>query len=199
MVARIAAGERLIGAKVAVGNGGAPRLGWLTDGMLLAQPVVDSALLIRPRVEAKVAFRLARRLHGRVREVRDLLALTDAVLPCLEVTDTRYDGEPRGPLDDIADNCAAAMLLLGEPVESPPLGELMRVRARLDGVASRVESSPVDATLWLANRVVEEDGELEPGTHLVTSPLCLAADLRPGARMTADFGLLGSLELQTAG
>src|SRR5438094_3627530 len=70
IVRRIARGEQLIGAKVSFGvsgNGrapGEPRLGWLTDAMLISTPRVDVSDLIRPHLEAKVAFVLARPLRG---------------------------------------------------------------------------------------------------------------------------------------
>lgn len=213
VVSRIAEGERLIGAKVSLGDRsedqtaapGSPRLGWLTDGMLLAGSTVDLSGLISPRVEAKVAFRLARPLRGHVRDVGDLLALTDSVMPCLEITDIRYRGTDLDRVDDIADNCAAARLLLGEGVPAPPQDELLRVRVRLDvepappehnGGPPAARISPVDATLWLANRVIDEGGELEPGAHLVASPCCGPVELRSGIRVRGDFAALGRLDLQ---
>lgn len=100
LTCRIAAGERLIGAKVSLGGTLAeprfgslePRLGWLTDAMLLPRAVVDLGELIRPRVEPKLAFLLARPLRGPVITAGDLLAATDRVFPCIEIVDSRYEG-----------------------------------------------------------------------------------------------------------
>jgi 2-keto-4-pentenoate hydratase len=212
IVRRIAAGEQLIGATVSFGtspggNGGSdePRLGWLTDAMLVTLPQVDVSSLIRPRLEAKVAFVLARPLRGHVRTVGELLALTERVLPCLEILDGRYQGTGVDPVDDIADNCAVASLLVGDGVATPSEDDLMRVRVQLEppphsanGSPVRL-SSPVRATLWLANQVIDEAGELEAGALLVSSACCPGVDLLPGVHASADFGVLGHLELETTG
>jgi 2-keto-4-pentenoate hydratase len=210
IVQRIAHGEQLVGAKVSLGrfdgNGGGaeePRLGWLTDRMLLTSPHVELGNLIHPRVGANVAFRLAAPLRGRIASVGDLLALTDRVIPCLEVVDVRYRGADLDRVDDIADNCSVAALLVGDGVPTTPEDELMRVRVCVEsstpatnGDVPREHISPVEATLWLANRVIEEAGELEPGALLVSSACCVPVALRPGERVRADFGALGTLELE---
>jgi 2-keto-4-pentenoate hydratase len=208
--------ERLIGAKVSLGDRPAerhatteePRLGWLTDGMLLSGPELDPSDLIHPRVEAKVAFLLARPLRGRVRTVADLLALTECVLPCLDIVDVRYQEADVDRVDEIADNCAAAKLLVGAGIPAPSEEQLLRIRVRLDvepapAARARVQPteriSPVAATLWLANRVIEEGGELEPGALLVAPACCGPLELQSGAQVRAEFSGLGELELETTG
>jgi 2-keto-4-pentenoate hydratase len=197
----------IIGAKVSLGqrsNGDRaqheePRLGWLTDEMLLGAPSLNVGALIRPRVEAKVAFELAKPLRARIRSVEDLLALTARVIPCLEILDIRYRSSDVDRVDDIADNCAASGLLKGEGIATPPEDDLLRVRVSLEP-QSRPASpaqpiAPVRATLWLANQLIDEAGELEPGALLVSSACCPAIELSPGTRVRADFGPLGRLEL----
>src|SRR5215207_8514896 len=84
---RLAAGERLVGAKASNAGTG---VGWLTSGMLRAPGDVPLSGLIHPRVEAKVAFRLGAPLTGPVVDADALLAATDRVLPALELLDSRY-------------------------------------------------------------------------------------------------------------
>ncbi len=202
IVRRIASGARIVGAKVSLGpgtNDGEPRLGWLTDEMLLDTPVVPVAELIRPRAEAKVGFVLAERLRSRVSSVGELLALTERVVPCLEVLDDRFEAAEVEPVDEIADNCAAAGLLVGHGVPTPAQSELLGVRVQMDcnTAAARFApfASPVRATLWLANQVVHEGGELEAGAMLLSSACCPSIALTGGARVVATFGPLGCLEL----
>jgi 2-keto-4-pentenoate hydratase len=207
IVRRIASGARIVGAKVSLGQASAiepapaPRLGWLTSEMLLSTPVLDLGELIRPRAEAKVAFVLADRLRSRLHRNADLLALADRVVPCLEVVDVRYQAFDVDLVDDIADNCAASRLLTGERIATPTEEALVGLQVRL---ASTAESSAVAhaapllrGLIWLANRVIDEDGELEAGALLLSSACCPAVPLRPGDRVSADFGPLGSLELLT--
>jgi hypothetical protein len=107
---RLADGEQVIGAKVSLRNAPTrpgeevpkPRFAWLTGGMLLADGAVDISGLTRPRVEPKLAFRLARRLRSSVPTAGEVLAATECVLPCLDILDSRFDDngpalEPIGP------------------------------------------------------------------------------------------------------
>ncbi len=210
IVRRIASGARIIGAKVSLGatrGGGdtrpAPRLGWLTDDMQLSSPVVDLGGLIRPRIEAKVGFVLGERLRSRIAGVGDLLELTERVVPCLEVLDARYAANDVDLVDDIADNCAASALLMGTGVPTPPEEQLLAARVRLSCSAPAPTFahgiSPVAATLWLANRVIAEGGELEPGALLLSSACDRAIEPARPARASADFGVLGRLELEVSG
>jgi 2-keto-4-pentenoate hydratase len=211
---RTAEGSRLIGAKVSFGGartGGGfrlpePRVGWLTDDMLLPSAVVDLGTLIRPRVEPRVAFVLARPPRGSLATPSDLLTATAHVFPCLEICDSRYDREQLDVADEIADNCATAALLIGEGVATPAEGHLRRLRVHVQadvtlgvwrGPAAVV--STLETAGWLGRLLIEEGHRLERGTLLV-SPLGGAAiELTPRTRLTFQFGLLGSLELQAVG
>jgi 2-keto-4-pentenoate hydratase len=143
-----------------------------------------------------------RRLRSQVSSVAELLELTERVVPCLEVLDDRYQATDVDLVDDIADNCAAAGLLLGDGVETPPEDELLAVRVEMGASADTAilapAISPVRATLWLANRVVQESGELEPGALLLSSACCPSLELVPGVEVSADFGGLGALALHAA-
>jgi 2-keto-4-pentenoate hydratase len=209
IVRRIESGARIVGAKVSLGHTAEgpdglgdqplPRLGWLTDDMLLGSASLDLSGLRRPRLEAKVAFALTTRLRSRVASVTELLQLTGRVVPCLEILDEHYETPAVELVDDIADNCAAAGLLTGSVVATPAEDDLLAVRVRID--CDRATEtfvpplSPVRATLWLANRVIEEGGELDPGALLVSSACCPVVELEPGMQIRADFGALGQLEL----
>jgi 2-keto-4-pentenoate hydratase len=213
MACRLAAGERLIGATVSLGllppaghrNGAEPRLGWLTDAMVLSNGIVDPERLIAPRVEAKLAFMVSRRLHQPIATVGDLLASTYRVFPCLEVIDSRYGRDHLGAADDIADNCGAARLVLGRGVPPPAEGHVRRAHLRLEVDAAAPERGraaldcPPEATLWLANRWIATAGELLPGTLLTAAAAAPAVPLAPRVRIAASFSGIGSVELRVAG
>jgi 2-keto-4-pentenoate hydratase len=216
LACRLAAGERLIGAKVSLstaspaahGAGAHPRLGWLTDAMLLPGDMVAPGHLIAPRVEPKLAFLVARTLHRPIATVSDLLAATYRIFPCLEVVDSRYGREHPGPADHIADNCGAARLVLGHGVTPPAEGHLrrMQVRFEVDGATTERASggrealvTAPEATVWLGNRWVRTARALLPGTLLTSTALAPAVALAPLARIAASFRGIGSIELQAAG
>jgi 2-keto-4-pentenoate hydratase len=217
LACRLAAGERLIGAKVSLGptslaaqsgSRAYPRLGWLTDAMLLPGDVVAPGHLIAPRVEPKLAFLIARTLRRPIATVSDLLAATYRVFPCLEVVDSRFGREHPGPADDIADNCGAGRLLLGRGVPPPAEGHLRRtlVHFEVDGTAPERAGggraalvAALEATLWLGNRWIRTARALLPGTLLTSTAAAPAVTLTPLAHVAASFRGIGSVELQAAG
>jgi 2-keto-4-pentenoate hydratase len=210
---RVTGGERLVGAKISLrqpmpercsGPHGA-RLGWLTEGMLLATPVVELTNLIHPRVQAKVALRLARPLRGPVATVAELVALIDRVLPCLEIVDGRYKPGSLEGVDEIADNCAAARFAIGDGIPAPPEADLRRlcVQLHLEAGPDSTGTRPplrwsVETALWLANQVIDEGGELEAGGLLVSASCGPSVELRSAGFVRADFGSLGVVDVRAA-
>ena len=206
---RVADGEQVIGAKVSLGwdeGVSQPRLAWLTDGMLLANGTVDVSRLARPRVEAKLAFRLARRLRGPLPSAGDVLAAAESVMPCLDILDSRFDHGDRRHADDVAENSATAMLRVGEGVPPPADGHLLRVRVqlRVDGPVPEAVESPararwrvpaLEAVSWLGGRLVEKSLTPGAGTLLVSQTIGTPVELAPGVRVIAHFSGLGTVRL----
>src|SRR2546427_6504636 len=95
--AKVAAGERLVGAKLGltskakqkVMNVAAPLYGFVTSGMLApyGEPV-PLADLIHPRVEPEIAFLLARDV-GAPATVTSVLAATEHIFAAVDVLDSR--------------------------------------------------------------------------------------------------------------
>jgi 2-keto-4-pentenoate hydratase len=205
-------GDELIGAKVWLGRAQGerghaapdPQLGWLTDRMLVPGSVVDLSRLIRPRVEPRVGFLLARPLRERIVAASELMAATERVLPCLEIVDSRYDGARPRLADVIADNCGTGALLLGEGVRPPADGHLRRLRVQLQadgamyapsGDRAHTVVAPLDAATWLANQLLRAANRPEPGTLLVCPVVGGAIELLPGMNVTARFRGIGGVEL----
>jgi 2-keto-4-pentenoate hydratase len=204
---RLATGERVIGAKVSLdGEQRDPHLAWLTNGMLLANGTIDVSGLRRPRVEPKLAFRLARPLRGRVPTAGEVLRATESVMPCLDILDSRFDGDGRRLADDVAENGATACVLVGDGVRPPADGHLMRIRVqlRVDGpepevveplARSRSYVPALEAVSWLGGRLAATGPAPGPGTLLVSQTIGGAIDLRAGTRVTAHFSGLGTVQL----
>jgi 2-keto-4-pentenoate hydratase len=209
---RMIEGDKLIGAKVWLGGAAGerghaapdPQLGWLTDRMLVSGGVVDMSRLIRPRVEPRVGFLLARSLRKPIVAASELMAATECVLPCLEIVDSRYDGAPPRLADVIADNCGTGALLLGEGVRPPADGHLRRLRVQLDGdgamyappgVRAHAVVAPLDAATWLANQLLKAAHRPQPGTLLLCPVAGGAVELLPGLHVTARFRGIGGVEL----
>jgi 2-oxo-3-hexenedioate decarboxylase len=209
---RVIEGDELIGAKASLGRAPGerghaapdPQLGWLTDGMLVSGGAVDPSRLIRPRVEPRVGFLLARPLREPIATASELMAATERVLPCLEVVDSRYAGARPRLADVIADNCGTGALLLGAGVPPPADGHLRRLRVQLHadgamyappGLRAHTVVAPLDAATWLANHLLQSAKPPEPGTLLVCPVVGGAVELLPGLRVTARFRGIGGVEL----
>lgn len=182
--------QPVIGAKVSLdaGPSGGPRpddgarVGWLTGEMILSGRTVDARRLDRPRVELKLAFRLARPLRGPLVTAAEVLAATGEVLPCLDIVDR--DGQ-------------TGRLLLGAGTPPPAEGHLQRLRItlRVDGVASATVLPALAGLDWLSERLIESCGTAPPGAILVSQSANASVELCPGTRVAARFGRLGRLEL----
>jgi 2-keto-4-pentenoate hydratase len=186
---RVAAGERLIGAKTVAardaGSGTEAQLGLITDGMLVVGAEIEASRLIHPRVEAKLAFVLGADLVH-----RDLIVATARVAPCLEVVDSRFEPAAPSLLDDIADSFGACLLLIG-PGAAPDDIALDALTVTIGPGAT----APCDPVTWFDGGALERRSDLVPGSFLLSPPLAPALDLHPATHIDAGFGELGALRL----
>lgn len=211
-------GARTIGYKIGATGEGARRLlktdhpfyGRLLDKLTLASPAVIPAAEARMKVvEAEFAFRLSSPLVPRPAPFTraDLLAAIDAVLPAIELVDSRYAVWTEvGILSVVADQGSHGHWIHGAAVTDWRGFDLSSHAVRLEvngrterhGSGSAVMGDPVEAVLWLAN-TLRAEGTTLPAGSLITSGT--ATDVYPakaGDRLLADFGPLGSAALTLA-
>src|SRR3954453_9469001 len=124
---QIAAGRKLIGHKVGLTSKAMqrssmidePDFGYLHDDNIIADGAkVQHADYCRPRVEVELAFVLGKKLMGPGVGLTDVLGATDYVVPALEIVDARVQ-DPRKVFDTVADNGAAAGILMGGGAVGP--------------------------------------------------------------------------------
>jgi 2-keto-4-pentenoate hydratase len=205
---RLAAGERLAGFKLGLTSAVKRRAlgihepvhGRLTSAMLVpfGEPV-RLAELIHPRAEPELAFVLGRRITGRV-TVGQVLAATEAVLPAIEIVDSRYAEAFRLP-DSVADNAGAARVVLGTERRRPAeledldvLGCLFRGRGGIDTAAGgAVMGHPAAALVWLAAALEARGEALEEGTIVLSGGLTASVPLRDRDVVVAEFDGLGAV------
>jgi 2-oxo-3-hexenedioate decarboxylase len=206
---RLQAGEHLIGAKLGLTSRvkrqalgiHEPVFGRLTSGMLLApdEPVpLDQ--LIGPRAEPEIAFITGRRLEGPV-TTTGVLAATEAIVPAIEVMDSRYSDRFRLP-DSVADNAGAARLVLGARPRTPSevgdlrlVGCVFRSRGEVVDTAAggAVMGDPAAAVAWLVNTLAARGEHLPEGSLVLSGGLTRSVALRPGGHVVAEFDALGSV------
>jgi len=209
---KLANGRRLIGHKVGLTSKAMqrssaidePDYGHLLDDMLLADGArVPHARFCIPRVEIELAFVLNRALRGPGIGVVDVLRATDFVVPALEIVDARVQN-PRKIYDTIADNGAAASVVLGgRPVRPLDVdlrwvGGILSVNGEIEetGLAAGVLGHPAMGVAWLANKLGEHDVALESGHLVLAGSFTRVIFARQGDTVHGDFGPLGSVAVR---
>jgi 2-keto-4-pentenoate hydratase len=205
---RVRAGERMIGIKLGMTSAvkrhalgiHEPVYGHLTSGMVVpfGEPV-SLAELINPRAEPEIAFVLGRRIDGPT-TVDAVLRATDAVLPAVEIVDSRYSSAFRTP-DSVADNAGAARVAFGATARRPGeledlsvLGCVFRSRGGISTAAGGAAMGhPAAAVAWLATALAARGEALEAGTIIMTGGLTASTALRTHNLVMAEFDGLGSI------
>lgn len=209
---RRAAGAEPVGYKLGFTNGTVqaqygvdePAHGRLLSDAMLDDPAIRTADLIEPRVEPELAFVLDEPLAGTC-AVHEVLAATRAVVPVVEVVDSRMDGEPTAT-DAVADNALAARLRPGETAADPAATDwgFEAVQLRVDGdlratgTGADVLGHPARAVAWLAGALADRDERIEAGELLSTGSLTRAVPVEAGSVVTAEFGSLGTVTVRFA-
>jgi 2-oxo-3-hexenedioate decarboxylase len=205
---RVRAGERVIGAKLGMTSRvkrlalgiHEPVYGRLTSGMVVPfDEPLELDRLIHPRAEPEIAFLIGARIEPPA-TVSGVLAATEAVLPAIEVVDSRYN-EPFQLPDSVADNAGAARVVLGTQARRPGelvdlrcLGCVFRSRGAIDTAAGGAAMGhPAAAVAWLANALGSRGEHLDAGTVVLTGGLTGSVALQSGGVVTAEFDGLGSV------
>lgn len=157
-------------------------------------------------IEGEFAFLLAGDLppegapYGRAAVV----AAVGAVVPAIEIVQERTrGGRPAALADRIADNAGHGYVVLGEPHTRDIIPELPGCPVRVvadgeelaSGTGEAVLGDPVNALVWLANRLAGRGLGLRRG-DVVMSGSCTGIVAIPAeTAVTAEFGPLGSVEM----
>ena len=211
---RIAGGARLIGHKIGLTSKAMqrsskidePDYGHLFDDMLIRDGArVAHAEYCVPRVECELTFILGKPLKGPGVGLPEVMRATEYVVPSIEIIDARVD-EPRRIVDTIADNAAAAGIVIGGRPIRPTDVDLGRVGGVLyrntdieeTGLACGVLGNPAMGVAWLANKLAPFGTVLEPGHMMLSGSFVRPVWAEPGDTIRADFGDLGSVAIQFA-
>jgi 2-keto-4-pentenoate hydratase len=207
---RVRDGELVRGIKVALASVPAqrrmgipePLLGRLTDGMFHQEHLSLAATeFIQPKVEPALAFVLGRPLGEPGATVVDAIRAVEFVLPALDFADSRIEGWADSAVDMVADNaCCGGVVLGGTPtllsdVDLRLAGCLLYRNGELaaTGAGGMALGSPINALVWLANKVVCADITVEPGHVVLVSSLTTAVAAAPGDTVTTSIAGVGSV------
>jgi 2-keto-4-pentenoate hydratase len=209
---RVAEGARVVGHKVGLSSLAMqqmmgvdePDYGHLLDEMEVFEDTpVTAGRYLYPRVEVEVGFILAADLPGAGCTEDDVLAATAALVPSIELIDTRITDWKIALCDTIADNASSAGFVLGEARVAPGELDVKVIDAVLtrngeviaEGRSDAVLGNPVTAVAWLARKVESFGVRLRKGDIVLPGSCTRAIDARPGDEFVADFTGLGSVRL----
>lgn len=179
-------------------------------GPLLAQHVHDAPVALRlssfisPLLECEVAFLLATDLPARADyDQEEIKAAIAAVIPVFELADSRVPAYA-SDLMKLADAMGNGSFVVGRPVEDWHRLDLSNIEIVLThngteiqrGSSARILGNPLLAVIALANAQPLSAG-LKAGQIVTTGTCTIPIPVSEG-RYTADFGLLGSIEMTLA-
>ncbi len=182
-----------------------PDFGYLLDDMDVSdQRPISMRTLVQPRVEAEVAFVLARDVaEGEItlESVRDAVGVA---LPALEIVDSRIADWDIGFTDTVADNASSGLYVVGR--EGRPLDELeprevtmsltINDEERSSGTGAACLGDPLEALRWLAVQAQRFGDPLRAGQVILSGALGPFVPFGPGDRVQASISGFDPLTVQ---
>jgi 2-oxopent-4-enoate/cis-2-oxohex-4-enoate hydratase len=198
-------GEYVVGKKIGVTSEAVqsmlgvfqPDFGFLTNAMAFADGAVIPAsdMLIAPRAEGEIAFRLKETLSGTDNTEDSVLEATACVLPCFEIVDSRIANWQIAIQDTISDNASCGVYVLGEAEIDPRGVDLSALRIDLykngsplsSGLGSAVQGNPLAAVAWLANTLGAYGIDLEAGEVILSGSVVPLEPVQPGDTLRLEL------------
>lgn len=209
-------GRRLVGRKIGLTSQAVqkqlgvdqPDFGMLfADMSVCDDEPVALGRVIQPKVEAEVAFVLGRDLTVEQATLADLIGAIDYALAAIEIVGSRVANWDIRLVDTVADNASSGLFVLGSTpfaLNGLDLRDCTMQMTRNGEVASTgvghaCLGHPLNATLWLARKMVEVGRPLMAGDIVLSGALGPMSVVNPGDRFEAVVGGLGSVRAKFAG
>ena len=207
--ARLAAGERVVGAKLGLTSAAKQRtmgvhqpiVGFLTDAMT----AVATTGLAQPRVEPEVAFRLGADLSDEL-ALETVTDVVDAVGPALEILDSRWTDYRFRLADVLADNTSAAGFVIGDWVALRDLRDLRDAEARwlvddelvATTTPAAILGDPLRAIVHLSQHLAARGETLPAGSIVLAGAMTDAVPVAGRRRFGVEIAGLGGASLTVA-
>ena len=202
-------GEQIVGKKIGVTSKPVqemlgvfqPDFGFLTDRMEYpdAAEIPIAGILIQPRAEGEIAFRLQKDLVGPGVTEADVLDATETIIPCFEIVDSRIDDWKIKIQDTVADNASCGVYVLGRNEVDPRDYDLPNLKMKIykngefhsEGLGSAVQGNPLTAVAWLANTLGEFGIPFKAGEVILSGSLAPLIPVVPGDEMSLEIEGIG--------
>ncbi|MEV5832726.1 fumarylacetoacetate hydrolase family protein [Nocardia sp. NPDC052112] len=207
---RIGAGATVVGRKIGLTSPAVqrqlgvdqPDFGVLFDDMHYDQDTpVPLSRLLQPKVEAEIAFVLARDLVDGPLDDEQVRGAVDYAVAALEIVDSRIAGWDITFGDTVADNASSGLFVLGTQRRTldtfAPISAHMQMsidgRGVSTGNGAACLGDPLHALAWLANTTREFGQPLRAGQIVLSGALGPMAAIEGPGTVTADITGLGSV------
>jgi 2-keto-4-pentenoate hydratase len=203
-------GRRLVGRKIGLTSSAVqsqlgvdqPDYGMLFADMAYADgEPIPASVLVQPRAEGEIAFRLARDLDSDALTVADVMSAIDYAVAAIEVVGSRVADWDIRIVDTVADNASSGVFVLGTEPRSladfdPFLcGMVLERRGEpiSTGAGAACLGNPLTATLWLARKMVEVGRPLRAGDLVLSGALGPLVPVSPGDVLELRISGVGSV------
>ena len=211
---RLAGGATVVGRKIGATSKAVqdqlgvdqPDFGYLLSDMDVSDDdPISMRTLVQPRVEAEVAFRLARDIDVPEEEITLALVreVVDVALPALEIVDSRIADWDIGFTDTVADNASSGLFVVG--TDGKPLTEVEPVDVEMSlSINGEVRSSgngaaclgdPLEALRWLAVQSARYGDPLRAGQLVLSGALGPFVPFAAGDRVEASISGFDTLSV----
>ncbi len=213
---RIAAGAIVVGRKIGATSKAVqeqlgvdqPDFGVLLDEMRVEEgEIVALDRLLQPKVEAEIAFVLAKDLAEGPLDVGQVRDAIDYAVAALEIVDSRIAGWDISFADTVADNASSGLFVLGATrrtlaeLEPSTVEMSMTVNGETasTGNGAACLGDPLHAVAWLAEQAREFGDPLRAGQVILSGALGPMRPVTPGAVVTAHITGLGTVTARFSG
>ena len=210
---RQAAGAKIIGRKIGLTSFAVqkqlgvdqPDFGMLFDDMEIWNGTeLEFSKLMQPKVEAEIAFVLEKDLAKERIGTTDVLSAVDYALASIEIVGSRVADWNIRITDTIADNASASHFVLGHRPMKLSDFDVANCAVQLqkngttvsEGTGANCMGSPINATVWLAQKMVEIGHPLRAGDVVLTGAVSAMVAVERGDFFEAVFEGLGKVGLQ---
>jgi 2-keto-4-pentenoate hydratase len=168
---------------------------------------LPAARLIQPKAEAEVAIVLAHDLVKPDATPEDVAAAAECACAAIEIVDSRIRDWKISFADTVADNGSSAFFVLGQDRKALPGLDLRTCGMALEqngkvaslGAGVACMGHPLIAAAWLARTLAAVGEGLKAGDVILTGALGPMVTLKPGDRIEAAVGGLGSVSFTLEG